>query len=161
MVAPRKPRRQRPPSRRLGPRLQALPQLAHAAEDVVGGLLLLLARARPEGERGLGVANGRAVADRDARELQPPPVACALRAVNRHRHDRRAALERKPPHARTRALADVLAARAPALGVDNDHPAPREDLERRLHPLFVTMTATYGEGAGVAYHPPEHSSEEL
>ncbi len=161
MVAPRKPRRQRPPSRRLGPRLQALPQLAHAAEDVVGGLLLLLARARPEGERCLGVANGRAVADRDARKLEPPPVACALRAVNRHRHDRRAALERKPSHARARALADVAAARAAALGVDDDHPAAREDLERCLHRLLVAMTATHGEGAGVAHHPPEQPSEEL
>src|SRR5512132_2629594 len=63
---------------------------AHAVEDLVGYLLLLIA---------IGICSHRegdrlAVLDGHLRELEAPPAADMRRAVDRHRDDRHAGLQR-------------------------------------------------------------------
>src|SRR6185436_20830743 len=65
---------------------------ADRAEDLVGGRLLLLARR----VRDLRERERLAVLHQHLRELELLPVAHALGAVDRDRHDRGAGLEREP-----------------------------------------------------------------
>src|SRR6266849_2854740 len=98
-------------------------QVADTGEDLVRHRLLLLARGF-----GHAVEHHRlAVLHGHLRELETLPVARLLGAVDGDRHDRRAGLQRNssdPPLGLVRQLAR---ARAPALAVHDDAPAPRED----------------------------------
>ena len=97
--------------------------------------------------------SGVAVLDGHLRELEPPPVAHLVGAEDRHRHDRGARLERQPPDPGPRLIRQLAGARAPALAVHDDRPAPLEDLERGDERLLVLMAAPHREHAAVAEDP--------
>src|SRR5437763_8767516 len=121
-------------------------QLAHGGEHIISHLLLALrtgSRLVPEVDR-LAVGRGH------RGELQPSPVASSLGAVDRHGHHRSTRLQREAPDPAPRShLADLPAARAPALRVDDEHAAVAEDPKRRRDRLLVATAATDRKGAGM------------
>src|SRR5437588_10306046 len=122
-------------------------QLADGGEHIISHLLLALragARLVPEVDR-LTVGHGH------GGELQPSPVASSLGAVDRHRHHGSARLQREAPDPPPRSdLADLPAARTPALRVDDEHAAVAQDPKRCGDRLLVATAAADRKGAGMA-----------
>ncbi len=81
-------------------------------------------------------------------EAQPLPAAHPRRAVDRDRDDRRSGLQRDPADPRFR-LAQLAAARAPALGVDEQHLALVEDRQAVLNASSSWCAAAHREDATV------------
>lgn len=147
------------------------PQPRDRGEDVVcDGLLLLAGGARTESfgradrrwhHLGGAIAQRLAEAHAHAREVEPLPVASALRAVDGHRHDRCAALEGEAPDARPCPIGDRAAAGATALRVDDDDAPTGQYRQRRAHRLLVALSALHREGSAVAQDPCQRPPEEL
>jgi hypothetical protein len=81
--------------------------------------------------------------------------------VDGDRDHRSATLQRQSADAATSLLADLSAARASALGIDDDHPTPRENLQRAHHRLLVAVASTHREGTAMSHDPRKRPAEEL
>ena len=119
--------------------------LAHAAED--------LGRRPRAGARGsasssTGKLTGSPNWTVTFGKRQPLPAPHPGRAVDRDRDHRRAGFQRDPADPRL-GLAQLAAARAPALGVDQQHLALVEDRVGGLERLLVVVAAAHREDAAV------------
>src|SRR5665213_1372034 len=102
-----------------------------------------------------------AVLDAHAREPQPLPIANLRRAVDRDRHDRRAAVQHQPPDPGLRLLRQISGPRSAALGIHRHHPTVFEDRLRRDERLVVARPAPHREHAALQVHPLRPSGEQL
>ena len=106
-------------------------------------------------------ANGVAVLDCDLGEAQALPVADARGAVDRDRHDRRAALQGEAADAALGLLGHAAGARAPALAVHRDGAAAGEDRLGGDERLLVACAAAHGKDAAGAVDVAHGEREQL